>query len=435
MNQALRLIESKFTIFALVFFTGVLNFDSFTQPSEGKAEAISILANPFAPVLSLTQHGIFLGALFLLFFRSKDAIRTIAQGKVIWILVFFVPLSIFWSTSPDLTLRRGFAFLETCTFGLYLASRYDFKEQLRLIACAIGIATIISLFYTLALPAYGIEDGIHQGSWRGPYIQKNIFARLLALGCLSYTQIKSNIYIHKFLTFGGLVLSFGLIILTGSKTALTVLILLFLINLIYKSLCLKDILAIPLVLTLFLIVSSTVAVVSHNSVKILTFLDKDLTLSGRIPLWTWLIDQIKLRPLLGYGYLGFWNDPEARSILTKYSNNPYIPPHSHNGYIDTAISFGLVGIILLILTYVLLARRAFILMHQDRTHERFWPILFLSFLFIYNFTEPTFIEHNSIFWIIYLSLAISRFIQLEPKSFNQILSPLPQSSFALEEEN
>ncbi len=435
MNQVLQLVESGFTIFALVFFTGVLNFDSFTQPSEGKTEVISLLANPFAPALSLVQHSIFLGTIFLLFFRNKDVIRTIAQGKVIWILVFLVPLSIFWSTSPDFTLRRSFAFLETCAFGLYLASRYNFKEQLRLIACAIAIATIISLFYTFAFPVYGIEDGIHQGAWRGPFIQKNIFARLLTLGCLSYTQIKSDLYIHNFLIFGGFILSFGLIILTSSTTALVVLVLLFLINLICKSLYLKDILAIPLVLTLFLIASTTVAIVSHNLVKILTFLGKDSTLSGRIPLWTWLIEQVKLRPLLGYGYMGFWNDPEAKSILAKYSNSSYVPPHSHNGYLDTVISFGLIGMVLFIITYVMLFRRAYILMRWDRTHERLWPILFLSFLLLYNFTEPTFIEHNSIFWIIYLSLAISRFIQLEPKSFNEILSPLPQSSFALEEEN
>lgn len=415
-----KLIERKFAITALIFFTGVLNFDSFSQPSEGKT--LLLLVNPFAPILSLMQHCIFLIVICLLFFRNEDTIKAIIRGKVIWILVFLVLLSVLWSSSPDITLRRGFAFIETCTFGLYLASHYDFKEQLKLVAWALGIASLISLFYTLAFPIYGIEDGIHQGAWRGPYIQKNIFARMLVLSCLSYMQLSGKKLWHKCLLFGGLSLSFSMIILSNSKTALIVLMLLVMINLLYKAVKLKDTLVIPLISTLLLLTSSAVIVVYTNLETILQFFGKDLTLSGRTTLWTWLIEQIKQRPLLGYGYMGFWNDPEAQSILSKYSNDPYVPPHSHNGYLDLVLSFGLIGMLLFIITSVALTRRCYILMRWDNTKERLWPILFLSFLLLYNFTEPTFIEHNSIFWIIYLSLTISRFIHLESRPSKKVFN-------------
>ena len=421
MNQTLKSIESKFAIVALVFFTGVLNFDSLSQPSEGTTETLEILPNPLAPVLSLIQHSIFLVVICLLLFRHQYTIKTITQGKVIWILVFLVPFSVFWSYSPDITLRRGFAFMETCTFGLYLASRYDFKEQLKLIAWALGIAALISLFYTLAFPIYGIENGVHEGAWRGPYVQKNIFARMLALSCLSYTQITYETLIQKYLLFGGLILSFSLMILTNSKTALIILILLAIVNYILQTLSIKDTLAIPLVLTLFLLIGSSIIIIIKNAAALLAIVGKDLTLSGRTTLWTWLIEQIKLRPLFGYGYMGFWNNLEARSILHKYSNTPYIPPHSHNGYLDLVLNFGCVGMVVFIITLVLLIRRSYLLMRWDKAKERLWPILFLSFLLFYNFTEPTFIEHNSIFWIIYLSLAISRFIDFEGKPYQKVL--------------
>ena len=199
----------------------------------------------------------------------------------------------------------------------------------------------------------------------------------------------------------------------GSKD---VLILLILLSLAYRLFHLKDILAIPSILTLILVTSGTAITILNNTDRILASVGKDITLSGRTIIWTGLMEQIKLRPWFGYGYLGFWGNLSSKSFISKVFGTTYSPPHSHNGYLELVTSFGFIGAILFVITLVAIIRRAIILMYWEKTREGLWPLLFLSFLILYNFTEPTLIEHNSIFWIVYLALVISRFINLEQKT-------------------
>ena len=418
MNKAWHYLEYTFAIAALVFFTRVLDFESLSVPSEGLANtASSIGPNPLAPFLSLIQHSIFLVAASLLFLRHDKTVKTLARVKVIWLLLALILLSFLWSNTPDASFRASFALMESCTFGLYFASTYNLQQQLRLVAWALGITSLISLFYTLALPSYGIENGIHQGAWRGPFIQKNIFARVLIFSCLIYISIDPKQIWHKYMIFCGLVLSLGLTILSRSTTALIALALLLLLGFICKFLRLRDLVAIPSIATLMLFLSSIILVIASKAETILTSMGKDLTLSGRTTIWASLIEQIKLRPWFGYGYFGFWTTEEAKSTMTKLFGTTYVPSHSHNGYLELVTSFGLVGAILFMITFVVIARRAVILMRWNQTSEGLWPLLFLSFLLIYNFSEPTLIEHNSIFWILYLTLALSRFIDLKQPQF------------------
>ena len=374
----------------------------------------SVGENPLAPFLSLMQHSIFLIVSGLLFLRGKQTIQTLRRGKIIWLLLAVAFLSFIWSNTPDTSFRGAFALIESCAFGLYFASNYNLQQQLRLLAIALGITSLISLFYTITFPSYGIENGIHQGAWRGPYIHKNILARILIFSCLTYISLDTKQVWHKYLIFGGLALSLGLTILSQSKTALAVLMLLLILTLIYKSFSLKGLIAIPLVSTLLLFFGTIFLTLISKAETILSNIGKDLTLSGRTIIWASLIEQIKLRPWLGYGYMGFWSTEEAKSTMTKLFGTTYVPSHSHNGYLELVTSFGLVGAILFIFTFIASARRSIILMRWNQSSEGLWPILFLTFLLIYNLSEPTLIEHNSIFWIVYFSLALTRFVK-----FNQ----------------
>jgi O-antigen ligase len=418
MNKTWHSLENIFVIAALVFFSRVLDFESLSVPAEGLTKSATLVSeNPLAPFLSLMQHSIFLIVSGLLFLRGNQTIQTLRRGKVIWLLLAVAFLSFIWSSIPDTTFRGAFALMESCAFGLYFASNYNLQQQLRLLSIALGITSLVSLLYTMVFPSYGIEDGIHQGAWRGPYIQKNILARISIFSCLTYISLDTKQVWHKYLIFGGLALSLGLTVLSQSKTALVVLMLLLILSLIYKSFRHKDLIAIPLVSTLLLFLSTIVLALVSNAETILSSMGKDFTLSGRTTIWASLIEQIKLRPWLGYGYMGFWPTEEAKSIMTKLFGTTYVPSHSHNGYLELVTSFGLIGAVLFTLTFIAIARRAIILMRWNKTSEGLWPLLFLSFLIIYNFSEPTLIEHNSIFWIMYLTLALSHFIDLEKLQF------------------
>ncbi|MEN6452307.1 MAG: O-antigen ligase family protein [Thermoguttaceae bacterium] len=72
-------------------------------------------------------------------------------------------------------------------------------------------------------------------------------------------------------------------------------------------------------------------------------------LTGRVPLWNELAGYVHARPLQGYGYQAFWSDKHIDAISDSLD---WTLRESHNGYLETALSVGLVGGVIL-LTVVL----------------------------------------------------------------------------------
>ena len=409
MKISFQSIETKFTIVALVFFTDALSFSSLFNNSEGELTSAVITYSPLTPILSPLQHVIFLIAGFLIVARWRTTLRTLLRNKYLWLFITLILISSLWSAFPAFTQRRSLALLETIIFGIYLASRYTLKEQLRLTGLAIGIVAIMSLLFTLALPGRGIETGIHAGAWRGIFFHKNLFARLMVLGFLIFWFMKPQTRKGKYLVRAALVLSIGLIILSTSKTALAIVLVLMLTGHIFQIVFRwRPMVAIPMLATAILIVALGTVFLWINVETILQALGRDLTLSGRTVVWSALWDKIQERPWLGYGYMGFWHGTEGESAYVgKFIGNNYLPPHAHNGFLELMLAFGAVGTFLFILSCLSLLRRAIIAGYHRKNPEGLWSVHYLFFLFVYNFTESTLVQHNSIFWVLYLALALS----------------------------
>ncbi|MEC4893383.1 MAG: O-antigen ligase [Oscillatoria sp. PMC 1051.18] len=404
-------LENIYSLFALLFFSGALAFESLFAKSEGELGSPVPGYNPLSSLLSLWQHGIFLLALALLVLRWRKTLSAALRNKFIWFLIALIITSYLWSDFPDFTQRRSLALLETTTFGLYLASRYSLKTQLKFTAMALGIAAVLSLLFTLALPGRGIESGVHAGAWRGIFIQKNIFARLMVLSSIVFLVVTPENRKQRYLIWSSFGLSIGLILLTTSKTALALSMILLLMFPLYQAFRWRFTLATPFVLSVVLVVASTVTWVLSNAERIVSSAGRDLTLSGRTIIWSALIDKIQERPWLGYGYMGFWHGIYGQSAYVgKVYGTTYIPPHSHNGFLELALAFGFVGVLFFVLSFISIARRGILSARLTKAKEGLWPLMYLSFLILYNQTESTLVEHNSIFWVLYVSLALSKFI-------------------------
>lgn len=111
--------------------------------------------------------------LFLIIVRWRRFIYVATTDKFLLLLTGLALISALWSAAPIVTLRRSLALVSTTIFGVYLASRFSLKEQLRLLAWALGIAALLSLLFVVVPPHYGIETrGVYTGVWRGIYHQK-----------------------------------------------------------------------------------------------------------------------------------------------------------------------------------------------------------------------------------------------------------------------
>ena len=168
MNPLFKLAEKRFTVFALLVFTGIFRFSSYYQASgNAAAHAGAGVYNPFDRIILLMEFGIYAATLLLIILRFKIVVRPAMRDPFLWALVVMVLLSWMWSDFPDISGKYAPRVLCTTLFGLYFASRFTMKEQLRMLGWALGIGVVVSLLYTLAFPGAGIESGFHAGAWRG----------------------------------------------------------------------------------------------------------------------------------------------------------------------------------------------------------------------------------------------------------------------------
>ncbi len=69
------------------------------------------------------------------------------------------------------------------------------------------------------------------------------------------------------------------------------------------------------------------------------------SLTGRLPLWEELIISIRKSPVVGYGYLAYWDSDRVESLSRTLG---WEIPHGHNLYLDVALDIGVFGALLFI---------------------------------------------------------------------------------------
>lgn len=398
-------VEKGFIVFCLLFSTGASRVLLSASDPTGEGTSSSLL--------QVMWLGIYIVILLLLLPMRKQAVMAAARGKLLWVLVGIALLSTFWSIAPSITLRRGIALLGTNLFGIYLAIRYDLKEQLRLLAWALGIGAVLSVVVAIVMPSYGLDPG---GLWRGVYAQKNILARLMVLSTMVFLLLAIDSHRHRWIAWAMFSLSIGLTVLSGSSTGLVTIITLLVLFILYRTLRLQYTLAIPLTIFTTLTAGSAAIWLSNNSELLFQSLGKDATFTGRTKLWDIMFVLIGKRPILGYGYGSFWTSGWGGPAGFVWQVVGWQPVHSHNGLIDLCLELGLLGLSVFLLQYFLLAIKAVNWIQLTKTAEGFWPLIYLTFLFMYNQTESTILGQNNIFWILYVALGFTKGISSVQKS-------------------
>jgi O-antigen ligase len=74
----------------------------------------------------------------------------------------------------------------------------------------------------------------------------------------------------------------------------------------------------------------------------------DPSFTGRTDIWRLALEAIGKRPLTGYGYNVFW-DSGAAYLVAGATDTAALVSHAHSGFLDTALSAGLPGLLLVVL--------------------------------------------------------------------------------------
>jgi O-antigen ligase len=130
----------------------------------------------------------------------------------------------------------------------------------------------------------------------------------------------------------------------------------------------------------------------------------DATFTSRTYIWDFALNEIGRKPYFGWGYQSFWLvGPDAPSVVEAPGFLKDMP-HAHNGYYDTMLEMGKVGLWLLII--FIIATLLAIGRQTDRSPGRAWLLFSLAVLVILtNFLETSWMRGFSIMWVMFLVVA------------------------------
>jgi O-antigen ligase len=143
-------------------------------------------------------------------------------------------------------------------------------------------------------------------------------------------------------------------------------------------------------------------------------LGTDSSLTKRTKIWTVLLEKAQLHPLLGFGYGNFWLGEKIGVSAEVKKTLGYYPYHGHNGFIDLWLELGLIGLLLLLCSFVFALIKGFRRIHRSgfESTTDLWPMVYLFFVIFHNCAESDLLGYSKLMW----PLSVAAMANL---SFNQ----------------
>ena len=134
-----------------------------------------------SPAWRLALEISYVGVALVLLPWCRETLFILRRNWSLVLLLVLAVLSSLWAQMPDLILRKSIGLFGTTLFGIALAIRVSFEEQLRLLSWLFRILAALSLVCVVLLPSYGISS---EGEWMGVFGYKNALGAAMGLGLL-----------------------------------------------------------------------------------------------------------------------------------------------------------------------------------------------------------------------------------------------------------
>lgn len=406
-SRLLALCEDAFVIGALfllakaglAFFAGP---DATIDQEEG-SRGFQLLA-----ALTYAVSGILVSV------RHRKVIAVGRDNLPVILLVIIIVASTGWSVNSAVTLRRSIALLGTTLFALYLVVRYQPYELIRIVALALGIMAVASMLAVIVTPDLAIHQDRHVGAWRGVFSHKNAFGRFMTLGVLANALLATKQSRFRVLYITTALLCLGLVGMSQSRTAWVVTLALGVAFLIFRAFQARLVFAIPLIGFIIALSSAIVIVIASNLQDILFLLGRDMSLTGRVPLWTASLQDIMSRPWLGHGYRAYWLGERSASVDALFAAGwIQSPSHGHNAFLDLCLEIGLIGFGVFVVIVVMCSYRSLTYLRHSRAAIATWPPLLLTYLFVFALPGGELVSQNSIAWVLMVALSAHSKVLIE----------------------
>lgn len=285
------------------------------------------------------------------FFNRLALLRSVVTLPLVLTLLAF-GISALLSAYPDVAGRR----LLLSTFTIFQASMvlllpYGREHFARLLAVA-AVVVLAACFVGVALAP---QLSIHQasdiaepelaGDWRGIFAHKNgagaTMVQLIFIGifiCRVWNRLAGFFIIGAAAVF---------LYFTHSKSPLNLFPIVLLVSYLLPRLrgattAFALLAAVPILLNLITVGSVVFAPVMN----LLSSVMADPTFTGRSEIWQFALDRVAERPLFGFGFETFWQTPDLLAAWNYLESWGLRASDAHNGYLNLAVTTGLVGLTL-----------------------------------------------------------------------------------------
>jgi exopolysaccharide production protein ExoQ len=286
-----------------------------------------------------------------LFIYGYSRRRTIGTGALLALLAtaYFL-LTVFWSYDPGTTIRQAINYFFLILGSIGIASILNPDEYMDLLGWTCFSSAVASLVLLIVSPASAHGGGLNSEDFQGVFSHKNVLGQVMMTGALASLHAirvggrwrRRNIFflfVFIFMAFESKSATSWLAI--AACCCVDAIIVLYRKGGAARSAgMLTAVTAVPILI-----------LVTAYPDPILEMLGKDPTLTGRTDLWEYVISDIWMKPLLGWGYFGFWTpaNPAAMQIADDLR---WIVPQAHNGLLEMLLNIGLVGTALVIFLLV-----------------------------------------------------------------------------------
>jgi O-antigen ligase len=338
----------------------------------------------------------------------------ITRNVGMMLLLTFALLSFIWSDYPGITFKRWGRDLGTYLMVVLVLAQ---PRPLDAIATVIRRMSALLLVLSMLLIKYYPETGVFYNYWSGApeyagaTTSKNMLGAACLIGGIFFLWDLLRRWPERktpgakpmlYATFGLIAVTLWILKLIDSATSTVCLgigigVMVLLRGKWAKAHPRTVSALIPLGLVTYIVLESAF----DMSASIAVWLGRDPTLHGRTGIWDTLLD-IETNPLVGVGYQSFWlgdrMDEVQRRLNTTYLNE------AHNGYLETYLSLGFVGLTLLVGILV----SCFLRLSKQLQTSQPYALLGLSLwslMVVYNVTEAAF--PASLLWTVFLFFGIA----------------------------
>jgi exopolysaccharide production protein ExoQ len=336
----------------------------------------------------------------------------------LFVYLSFAGVSVLWSFSPASSFVRfvqQVMIVTSIVLPAMLAARA--VDMMRGLYLCFAFALIVNVFFVLdgsmTIVTYGSK--LVDIGYQGYFLGKNYLGECAAVAFL--LSLHEIVYRGWRRALGIIVVAIAIVLvyLSDSKTSLGLII--FSPFLAQLTLTVRKITRISPAIILLSIPFSYAIVSSVSHVDIMSrmayMLYNDSTLTGRTIIWDFAQYEIDRSPLVGWGYQSFWLVPGSPSI--EAPGWVKTMPNAHNGYVDTKLELGYIGLVLLLVFIIATLHGVGRVADRDPPRARLLLSLAL-FIILWNYFESLWMRGFEFLWVVFLIVAaeIARYWQPFP---------------------